>query len=186
MLHLTLYCAAEEMGGFIHSFHARLSCLNKCVFFFFFWCINGLKLGEKSLYWEELYPDTMMWKKKDKIEFIYNKFFYKSASFVCDMKVTVLWFYGINFCLYKFESWVAGTIIIQISKVVTGCSNDVYVHVWKVDPEGTTLASMPVDGCRLVTASYDEHIGLLHCRNFTLSILLYMTRSSQNSGIRLW
>lgn len=68
-------------------------------------------------------------------------------------------------------------------KVVTGCPNDVYVHVWEVDSgtpanslscwfdeytEGsTTLSSMAVDGCRFATASYAGDIGLLRYIDYT-------------------
>lgn len=68
-------------------------------------------------------------------------------------------------------------------KVVTGCPNDVYVHVWEVDSgtpanslscwfdeytEGsTTLSSMAVDGCRIATASYAGDIGLLRYIDYT-------------------
>ncbi|XP_038904795.1 uncharacterized WD repeat-containing protein alr2800-like [Benincasa hispida] len=68
-------------------------------------------------------------------------------------------------------------------KVVTGCPDDVYVHVWEVNSgapanslscwfgdykEGsTTLSSIAADGCRIVTASYDGDIGIIRCIDYT-------------------
>ncbi|KAG7022229.1 hypothetical protein SDJN02_15959 [Cucurbita argyrosperma subsp. argyrosperma] len=68
-------------------------------------------------------------------------------------------------------------------KIVTGCPDNVDVNVWEADSgahanslscwftesadSSTTLSSMAVNGCRVVTACYAEDLGLLRCRDYT-------------------